>query len=1008
MRLAACALHCSNRASGEGLVLILNVLPLLLPLQIENALEASRAWQPMTGIASAQMHVRLVLAPGPQSDALDGMRASAVTHQPAGGLQQSHAQNGSTPPAVEVPPVVTSPGAAPNEASLGGLLHSLRFVRHIEAVTDASIAAGYVPQQRSAQQLPPRAASRRAVGAWLASQASSSHGTGQADGGAAKSAAYQTPSASAGSRTSPAVAAASTGGQGKERARAPSNGSRHAVLSARAAAATAAATVAAEQSDNNDQWRRKTWRRHRKPRVCWWLQVEVTNRGKPPPDDAIRLFAPYERTAQETLDSLSRSPTSAAHSRLRSGAIAFEPGKRSGSAAAAAEEKQAAPTAAAGDDAGTGPEASSGGVTLATAAAATATAIVTAPSFDGPLAEGVHILQPEADRPTSRPPRNHAVAGREASASTVTTAVPESVESVGLGLPIARLFALELGARIGLFAQPVPLPVSATGEHIVSFVLQVPLVSDFRCIKRSWADLVSRKPPSPNSASAGGVSSAGITRAADAAARAQMRLLVKSKHHEAAPGASLLQPTTVRLSRWHLGRGSDQRAAAAAGVPLSPSPLPESAETQAHNARLHAAPAALHVPGAVGGAQADRRAAAASAEAAAAESGRGRASGLRRGPGQAAPHRAMSRQVTSMSGDTAAARRESSVTGTTQLREASFRALGQSASMSQAGSSRAGNGNHVRSDSGMRSRAVSFSTGRRGGPGYGHWGRSSALLQPATRATPGPPQRSDAAAGGAPLHLEAEEEAERDAVEGSGGHTAVAVGDGDVASTSPRALSGGTGETPLVLLPPPDAQAGPAFDARPAPAASANALPALLAAAAPPPRLQSAAGDWNTAAEEGASSDDSRTLEAPDADVLAEAVPTAPSPRLPPRVLVVDDEPVIRRIHARYLTRLGFEAEAVEDGDACVHAMKAADAAGRPFSAILMDIVMRRVHGDQACRDLRAASFRLPVIAATGNAGPRDVERLFANGFNAVLEKPFSIAQLSAVLQSCGVEGPTI
>lgn len=149
-----------------------------------------------------------------------------------------------------------------------------------------------------------------------------------------------------------------------------------------------------------------------------------------------------------------------------------------------------------------------------------------------------------------------------------------------------------------------------------------------------------------------------------------------------------------------------------------------------------------------------------------------------------------------------------------------------------------------------------------------------------------------------------------------------------------------------------------------------------------------------------------------------------------PRVLVVDDEPVIRRIHARYLTRLGFEVEAVDDGDQCLAAVRAAatgagdsvtsaasaavpsdsqlhgrhSGSSRPFSAVLMDIVMRRVHGDQACADLRAAGFTLPVIATTGNARPRDVERLLGLGLGAVLEKPFSIAQSAAVLHSCGVD----
>jgi CheY-like chemotaxis protein len=124
------------------------------------------------------------------------------------------------------------------------------------------------------------------------------------------------------------------------------------------------------------------------------------------------------------------------------------------------------------------------------------------------------------------------------------------------------------------------------------------------------------------------------------------------------------------------------------------------------------------------------------------------------------------------------------------------------------------------------------------------------------------------------------------------------------------------------------------------------------------------------------------------------------------RILVVDDEFVITKIHTRYLRRLGFTADAASDGSEVVPALEAAAAEGRPYSAILLDLIMRNVHGDRACQLARAHGFTGPVIAATGNAAPRDRDRLYAAGFTAILEKPFSIEQLRAALELCGIAIP--
>lgn len=59
---------------------------------------------------------------------------------------------------------------------------------------------------------------------------------------------------------------------------------------------------------------------------------------------------------------------------------------------------------------------------------------------------------------------------------------------------------------------------------------------------------------------------------------------------------------------------------------------------------------------------------------------------------------------------------------------------------------------------------------------------------------------------------------------------------------------------------------------------------------------------------------------------------------------------------------------------------------------------MKRSRGDEVVAELRHKGLRAPVIACTGNAGAHDITRYRAAGFDAVLTKPFSLADLATVL----------
>jgi PAS domain S-box-containing protein len=125
-----------------------------------------------------------------------------------------------------------------------------------------------------------------------------------------------------------------------------------------------------------------------------------------------------------------------------------------------------------------------------------------------------------------------------------------------------------------------------------------------------------------------------------------------------------------------------------------------------------------------------------------------------------------------------------------------------------------------------------------------------------------------------------------------------------------------------------------------------------------------------------------------------------------PRILVVDDEAVNRRVNERLLKKLGFNTQSVSDGKDVEAALKHARDTRQPFDAILLDIIMKHTHGDEVCQQLRKDGCTLPIIAATGNASRNEKARYLQMGFSAVLCKPFDAVTLQGALASAGIASP--
>jgi two-component system, sensor histidine kinase and response regulator len=114
------------------------------------------------------------------------------------------------------------------------------------------------------------------------------------------------------------------------------------------------------------------------------------------------------------------------------------------------------------------------------------------------------------------------------------------------------------------------------------------------------------------------------------------------------------------------------------------------------------------------------------------------------------------------------------------------------------------------------------------------------------------------------------------------------------------------------------------------------------------------------------------------------------------RALVVDDEPLARKVALVQLARLGLAADAAGSGDEAIEVL-----AAKRHNLLLIDGDMPGLDGWQTTARIRAAEpagEHLPIIAVTSNDGPEHRRRSVAVGIDVHLVKPLSVEMLAAVL----------
>ena len=108
-------------------------------------------------------------------------------------------------------------------------------------------------------------------------------------------------------------------------------------------------------------------------------------------------------------------------------------------------------------------------------------------------------------------------------------------------------------------------------------------------------------------------------------------------------------------------------------------------------------------------------------------------------------------------------------------------------------------------------------------------------------------------------------------------------------------------------------------------------------------------------------------------------------PVLQGRVLVVDDDPVVRAVAVGALEPLGLRIEELPDAESALAAFDR-----EPANLVLLDVEMPGMNGFEACEELRrrAGATSVAILIATGHTDPNTIERAFEVGASDFVKKP--------------------
>lgn len=111
------------------------------------------------------------------------------------------------------------------------------------------------------------------------------------------------------------------------------------------------------------------------------------------------------------------------------------------------------------------------------------------------------------------------------------------------------------------------------------------------------------------------------------------------------------------------------------------------------------------------------------------------------------------------------------------------------------------------------------------------------------------------------------------------------------------------------------------------------------------------------------------------------------------RILIVEDDPLVREMVASYVGQLGFEATTAQQGREALERLRQ-----ESFTLLITDIKMPEMDGFELMRAVRSEFPEVHIIAMTGHGATYTFTDVVENGATDYLVKPFTLDEMRAKL----------
>ncbi len=114
------------------------------------------------------------------------------------------------------------------------------------------------------------------------------------------------------------------------------------------------------------------------------------------------------------------------------------------------------------------------------------------------------------------------------------------------------------------------------------------------------------------------------------------------------------------------------------------------------------------------------------------------------------------------------------------------------------------------------------------------------------------------------------------------------------------------------------------------------------------------------------------------------------------KIIVIDDEEVIRYTLQKKLSRLGYSVTSLEKAEDALYLIKN----GEKADLIITDIKLRKMDGIELLRRIQGSGESIPVLIITGQGNVEDAIRALRYGASDFIRKPFDINDVAASVRA--------